>query len=231
MADETKRRGRPRSEHARLAVLAAAAELLLDFGLDAVSMDQIAEQVCRPEIESARSAVKRLAAEGLVEVRHIIRTRKSPARGVPDAKTHLRARLALDPHTRADVTITAVRDDTGTLRGDLISLIRPWVRRLESRPYAGVIASLITEAHSNPAFAREWRERFVAVRRDPALRLLQRAIERGEIPRNTDVDLVLDLIYGPLYHRLFHGHAPLNERVAVKVVDAALAGILAPAPR
>ena len=121
--------------------------------------------------------------------------------------------------------------DTGTLRGDLISLIRPWVRRLESRPYAGVIASLITEAHSNPAFAREWRERFVAVRRDPALRLLQRAIERGEIPRNTDVDLVLDLIYGPLYHRLFHGHAPLNERVAVKVVDAALAGILAPAPR
>jgi len=200
VADETKRRGRPRSEHARLAVLAAAAELLLDFGLDAVSMDQIAEHAC-------------------VSKATIYRWWPS------------KPMLALDALLAEWEAARPQGRDTGTLRGDLISLIRPWVRRLESRPYAGVIASLITEAHSNPAFAREWRERFVAVRRDPALRLLQRAIERGEIPRNTDVDLVLDLIYGPLYHRLFHGHAPLNERIAVKVVDAALAGILAPAPR
>ena len=59
----------------------------------------------------------------------------------------------------------------------------------------------------------------------------ERAIARGEAPADLDVEVALDLIYGPLYHRLFHGHAPLNERVAVKVVDAALAGILAPAPR
>ena len=38
------RRGRPRSEKAREAILAAAAELLLERGLGAVSMDAVAEQ-------------------------------------------------------------------------------------------------------------------------------------------------------------------------------------------
>src|SRR5258708_37554916 len=40
----TQRRGRPRSEKARDAILAAAAELLLARGLSAVSMDAVAEQ-------------------------------------------------------------------------------------------------------------------------------------------------------------------------------------------
>ena len=38
------RRGRPRSEKARQAILHAAAELLLNHGLGAVSMDTVAEQ-------------------------------------------------------------------------------------------------------------------------------------------------------------------------------------------
>jgi len=40
---EQKRRGRPRSERARKAVLDAAAELLLARGLEAVTMDAVAE--------------------------------------------------------------------------------------------------------------------------------------------------------------------------------------------
>ncbi|MDT4919359.1 MAG: hypothetical protein QOI15_261, partial [Pseudonocardiales bacterium] len=36
-------RGRPRSEKAREAILHAAAELLLERGLDAVSMDAVAQ--------------------------------------------------------------------------------------------------------------------------------------------------------------------------------------------
>ena len=41
---EAPRRGRPRSERARLAILEAAAELLLVQGLSAVSMDAVAER-------------------------------------------------------------------------------------------------------------------------------------------------------------------------------------------
>jgi AcrR family transcriptional regulator len=41
---ETPRRGRPRSERASDAIFDAAAELLLEHGLDAVSMDAVAER-------------------------------------------------------------------------------------------------------------------------------------------------------------------------------------------
>jgi hypothetical protein len=35
----------------------------------------------------------------------------------------------------------------------------------------------------------------------------------------------LDLLYGPIYHRLQHGHAPLNDRFVRDVIDIALHGI------
>jgi len=37
--------------------------------------------------------------------------------------------------------------------------------------------------------------------------------------------VALDLIYGPLYHRLLHGHAPLDDAFARDAVDMALTGI------
>ena len=57
-----------------------------------------------------------------------------------------------------------------------------------------------------------------------------RAIERGEVPADLDVEVAIDLIYGPLYHRLLHGHAPLTDRFAEDVVDMALAGIASRPP-
>jgi AcrR family transcriptional regulator len=44
LSDGVRRRGRPRSEKSKAAILAAAGELLLEHGLDAVSMDVIAER-------------------------------------------------------------------------------------------------------------------------------------------------------------------------------------------
>jgi len=37
--------------------------------------------------------------------------------------------------------------------------------------------------------------------------------------------VALDLLFGALYHRLLHGHAPLNDRFVRDVVDMALDGI------
>jgi hypothetical protein len=33
----------------------------------------------------------------------------------------------------------------------------------------------------------------------------------------------MDLLYGPIYHRLLHGHAPLTDRFVQQVIDAAIA--------
>ena len=194
----TQRRGRPRSEKAREAILAAAAELLLERGLGAVSMDAVAEQA------------------GV--------SKATIYRWWPTKET-----LALDALYHEWAAARPAARETGSLRGDLLSLLRPWVRLVGKRPYGRVIAALVAEAQSDPAFAEQYRERFVEPRRDQARPILQRAIERGELPATTDVELALDLLYGPLYHRLLHGHAPLNERFLRDVVDTVLAGLRATA--
>jgi len=194
------RRGRPRSEKAREAILAAAAELLLNRGLGAVNMDAVAE----------RAGVSKATIY----------------RWWPTKET-----LALDALYHEWAAARPHAPETGSLRGDLLALLRPWVRLVGTRPYGRVIAAFITEAHTDPAFAEQYRERFVEPRRDQARPILARAIERGELPASTDVELALDMLYGPLYHRLLHGHAPLNERFLCDLVDTVLAGLTTAHPR
>jgi AcrR family transcriptional regulator len=191
------RRGRPRSERARLAILEAATELLLVQGLSAVSMDAVAE----------RAGVSKATIY----------------RWWPTKES-----LALDALFNEWAAARPLARDTGSLRGDLLSLLRPWARLAASRPYGRVIAGLITQAQMDPAFAAEYRTRFVAPRREQGREVFRRAIERGEIPADTKIEVALDMLYGPLYHRLLHGHAPLNDRFVRDVVDTALDGI---APR
>ena len=79
--------------------------------------------------------------------------------------------------------------------------------------------------HSDPAFAAEYHKRVVEPRRDQARTLFRRAVERGEIPASTDIEVAVDLVYGPLWHRLLHGHAPLSDRFVQDVVSTALNGL------
>jgi AcrR family transcriptional regulator len=196
---EQRRRGRPRSEPARLAILHAAGELLLANGLEAVSMDAVAE----------RAGVSKATIY----------------RWWPTKQT-----LALEALYHEWDTTRSAPPDTGSLRADLLALLRPWIRRVREQPYGRVVASLVTEVHTDAEFAKEYQARFVEPRRAPARRVLERAIERGELPPGTDVELALDLIYGPIFHRLLHVHAPITDRFVQGVVDTVLAGLGA-APR
>lgn len=110
--------------------------------------------------------------------------------------------------------------DTGSLSGDLRALILPWVQRLSTRPYGRLIAGLVAGAQGDDAFAEQYRRLFVERRREQARAALGRAIERGEAAPGIDVEVALDLLYGPIYHRLLHGHAPLDEAFAEQVVGA-----------
>jgi AcrR family transcriptional regulator len=195
MATESPRRGRPRSEKAQQAIVTAAMELLLEQGLHAMSMDAVAE----------RAGVSKATIY----------------RWWPSKEA-----LALDAlGTEWQVTGTAAIRDTGSLRGDLLARFRPWLRQLREKPYGRVVAGLVAEAQADAQFAELYLERFVRPRRDATRVILLRAVERGEIPANTDLEVALDLIYGPIYHRLLHGHAPLDDRFARNVIDTALAGI------
>ncbi|HVW45120.1 MAG TPA: TetR/AcrR family transcriptional regulator [Amycolatopsis sp.] len=189
----------------------------------------------RPRSEKARKAILDAAAELLLArgLSAVSMDAVASRAGVSKATIYrwwpTKETLALDALYTEWAAARPYPRDTGTLRGDLLSLLRPWARLAGSRPYGRVIAALLTEAQTDPVFAAEYRHRLLEPRRDQARAVFRRAIERGEIPARTKVDVALDLLYGPLYHRLLHGHAPLNDRFVKDVVDTALGGIQ-PAP-
>ncbi|MDX6471877.1 MAG: hypothetical protein QOK22_693 [Gaiellaceae bacterium] len=182
-------RGRPRSLSARLAILEAAAELLLEHGMNAVSMDSVAERagVSKATIYRWWPSKEVLSLEAVLERWN-------------------------------DSSLAPGGPDTGSLRADLYGRVRPWASVLRP-PFARVIAAFVAHARSNAAFGALYTERLLMPRRDAARPIFLRAIARGDIPADTDVECALDMLYGPIYHRLLHGHAPIDERFIRGVVE------------
>lgn len=93
-----------------------------------------------------------------------------------------------------------------------------------------MIAALIAESQSDPEIAQAFRDGYVLARRRQGIALVQQAIDRKLI-RQADPDVVLDLLYAPLYYRLLVGHGPLSEAFVREHVTLALDGILPVAAR
>jgi AcrR family transcriptional regulator len=187
----------------------------------------------RPRSERARQAILGATADLLLDEGsgEVSMDAVAERAGVSKATIYRwwpsKERLALDAMLEW-ASSGRVPRDTGTLRGDLLSLVRPWAREIRRRPFARVIAALLTAAQADPQFAVDYRHHFVEQRRAPMRAAFERAIARGEAPAELDVEIAIDAIYGPIYHRLLHGHAPLNDRVVAAVIDLALGGILRP---
>jgi AcrR family transcriptional regulator len=185
----------------------------------------------RPRSEKAHKAVLSAAAELLLSrgLSAVSMDAVAERAGVSKATIYRwwpsKETLALDALYHEWAAFQPDPPDTGSLRSDLLALLLPWARAVRGLPYARVIAALLTEVHSDPAFAAEYRKRVVEPRRDQARTLFRRAVERGEIPASTDIEVAVDLVYGPLWHRLLHGHAPLSDRFVQDVVSAALTGL------
>ena len=84
------------------------------------------------------------------------------------------------------------------------------------------MTSLLAHAQLDAGFATIYRDRFFEPRREAARASIRAAIARGELGEQTDIELALDLFFGPFWNRLLHGHAPLDEHYACQVVDATI---------
>jgi AcrR family transcriptional regulator len=140
-----------------------------------------------------------------------------------------RGALALDAFL-AEFKAQQPVPDTGSFRGDLRAALRGWTRSVTRTPAGRMLAGLIAEAQRDPALAAAWRDQVIEPLRARNTVLLDRAIARGEIPADTDKDVVLDLLFGSAYHRLLNGHRPLTEEFARQVADLIVAGVSAAKP-
>jgi AcrR family transcriptional regulator len=114
--------------------------------------------------------------------------------------------------------------DTGSARDDLAAVVRGLLR-FYSGPSGRVFAQLVGEAQSDPLIQQELRANLVDTRRDLFRTIWERGVARGEFRSDVDPDAAIDVAIGPALYRLMMGHAPLDDRAATALVDAAIRGL------
>ena len=78
-------------------------------------------------------------------------------------------------------------------------------------PTGRSIAAMVAAAQSETELAKAFRNEFITRNRDAARVLLERCVQVKLVVPPDDIDLVLDLIFGPLFYRLLMGHAPITR--------------------
>jgi hypothetical protein len=91
-------------------------------------------------------------------------------------------------------------------------------------PRGKIVAALLGAGQSDPELLDTFRARFLRPRRQEAYRTLRRGIERGELPRDLDLDLTLDTLYGAIYMRFLIRHDDLSARYVDNVCRLVLRG-------
>jgi AcrR family transcriptional regulator len=121
--------------------------------------------------------------------------------------------------------------DTGSLLEDLRAVIHPIATDLAD-PYAAALARLTAgTGDSLPEVAAALRTSWAA-RYERAEVIVAQASARGEVPSDTDPELLAEALIGPLYLRLLITGRPISsayaDRVATVVHAAARCGALRP---
>jgi len=108
--------------------------------------------------------------------------------------------------------------DTGSLRGDLIRLSCVEGGMTSEMPMS-VVAGLLTALHRDADLQVAFRERFLAPRIAVANKIYDRAVQRGEIAADLDIELLARALPAVIIHHAFIlGIEPTDELV-VRVID------------
>jgi AcrR family transcriptional regulator len=109
--------------------------------------------------------------------------------------------------------------DHGDLDQDLRTHLAQIADFLTEEDSGAVFRALAGQAQHDPALATRLRTDYLVQQRTRDRLPLQRAIERGELPADTDVDVAVDLLVGPVYYRVLITGAPVSRAFTDELVD------------
>ena len=115
--------------------------------------------------------------------------------------------------------------DTGSLKGDLIANARVLRDAVSTGTFSRVLPQMVAAARVNEELAEVFHQ-FVAQRRARTRVALERAIVRGELTSGVDLELVQDLLTGPLFYRALMSGEPSSDELIADVVDIVVAGVV-----
>jgi AcrR family transcriptional regulator len=118
--------------------------------------------------------------------------------------------------------------DTGDLAADLTAQLTAFVRLLTVAGAGRPVSELIGAAQVDPELGRAWSEHYALPRRELARVRLRIARDRGELREGVDLDVIVDQLWGAVYHRMLVLRVPLDQTLAPRLVDQALHGAARP---
>lgn len=114
--------------------------------------------------------------------------------------------------------------DTGSVINDMIIQVNNLANFLLS-PEGKVINEIIAEGQSDLKLAEAYRTMYFKPRRLDSRYILERGISRGELKEDLDIELVIDLIFGPLFYRLLITGDEIDKDFVDNTVSYVLKGV------
>jgi AcrR family transcriptional regulator len=118
---------------------------------------------------------------------------------------------------------TRLPPDTGSTTGDLLALTQQLMTTMTETPMGRVLPGLVAEMAADPLLAASYRGLIIEPTRMLWRAAVEAGIDRGDLASDTDVELVLDVLAGPLYVRLLITGDPIDPDYARAGVDMVLA--------
>jgi AcrR family transcriptional regulator len=115
--------------------------------------------------------------------------------------------------------------DAGSLRKDLAVLAVSVSASAGDEALRRSVAGLVAASHVDPEVGRLFRERFVAPLRAVTRELLQRALDRGELHPDVDLEVVIDELLGAIWYRALLSGGRLNATYAESLASTLVHGI------
>lgn len=181
----------------------------------------------RPRSEEAHQAILDATLALLAEVGFSALTVEGVAQraGVGKATIYRRWSSKLPLVVEAFGALPGFEDvDAGSLEQDLKETLKKYLEAFNTTALGTVFPSLAGERAHNPELSKMI-EPVARARREPFVRIFERARLRGEIADDVDLGLAADLVLGPISVTLFFRGGVLSPRMVDPIVDLALSGI------
>ncbi|HVX18854.1 MAG TPA: TetR/AcrR family transcriptional regulator [Acidimicrobiales bacterium] len=186
-------------------------------------VEEPARSVGRPRSAEIDRNVKEAALDLLVERGYAGVSMEGVAARAGVGKAAIYRRWA----TKAELVVDSLGEhvcaafpfvDTGDLRADLLSMLTN-VQKSMAGDDGPIMAAFVAEKSRYPELRAEFERVFISQRRAHLQRLIVAAVERGDLPPETDVELLAEA--GPAllsHHYLFHSR-DLDPAMPARIVD------------
>lgn len=177
--------------------------------------------------EAAREAILRAADDLLVEKGFSGVTIEGIAKAAGVAKQTVyrwwgsKTEVLMDAFLE-DAAAALEPPNTGRLDSDLRAHLRDTAHFLTTDDAGVVYRALIGQAQHDSRLAQTFRSRYLDDQRTRDQKPFLRAIERNELPPETDVAALAEWLVGPIHHRVIVTGEPIDDTFLDAVVDVVL---------